>query len=283
VLPSALQNVLNLCQKLQPIIITTGFIAANSQGNVTTLGRGGSDLSASLFGVALDANIQIWTDVPGVMTCDPKITPNARLVPFMTLTEAYELSFYGAKVLHPKTIEPLLQKPHLTLQVLNTFQPSHVGTLISRDRFINYGKPIAISLSKENVIVHLSDIQNFYKVFEIFSKHHIQLSMLSTSKSSVSFALSKVSNLNYIMDSLSETCSVYVQEGFSVISIVGEGLKNTIGIASRVFQAAAKLGVNIEMISQSSGQVNISIAVSNTSSIPLIQQLHHEFFEKTCI
>ena len=261
------------------IIITTGFIGKDHLGNITTIGRGGSDLSASLFGVAIKTNeIQIWSDT-AIQTCDPRTIKNTKTIHELSFIEALELSFFGAKILHPKTIEPLLNTD-CVLKVLNTFDLSIKGTVILKNINRKYRLPVGISYSQKNTIVHIFCKENIVSsdfminVFTILKKFNMQFSMVSTSKTSISIALQD----NQYICELSKFFNVKYDTNFSVICIVGESLCNSVGMASTVFKTVARFGINIEMISQSASQTNIAFVVKDDDCLFVTQQLHDKFF-----
>jgi aspartate kinase len=258
------------------ILITTGFIGKNKHGVPVTLNRGGGDLSAALFASALDAiELQIWSDVPGVMTCDPRMIPNAKILKEMTYEEALELSFYGAKILHSKTVEPLVSKS-IPLRVLNTFDLSCEGTLISqRASASKEHLATGLSFQRDMVIVYVSPesklVDNLF-LMHLFNKlQMINCSMISFSKTSVSFIVrnSDITKLNIE--------NAVFTEGIAVISLVGEKLRDTHGIAAQLFDT---IKTNIEMISQSHSQTNILVAIKESSLESVLNALHINFFEK---
>ena len=256
------------------ILITTGFIGKNKRGEVVTLNRGGGDLSAALFCSALNAEeLQIWSDVPGVMTCDPRIISNAKIVPEMTYEEALELSFYGAKILHSKTVEPLVLK-NIPLRVLNTFDLTCQGTLISSSKSQDARVATGLSFQRDMAIVYVSPdsklIDNRF-LMNLFDKlQGINCSMISFSKTSMSFIVHK-DDLNRLTIE-----NAHFTEGIAVISLVGENLRDTHGIAARLFETIKE---NVEMISQSHSQTNILVAIRETNLNSVLNSVHKTFFE----
>jgi aspartate kinase len=255
------------------ILITTGFIGKNKQDMPVTLNRGGGDLSAALFASALDATeLQIWSDVPGIMTCDPRVIPDAKIVNEMTYEEALELSFYGAKILHSKTVEPLVLK-NIPLRVLNTFDLSCEGTLISSSKGTSENIATGLSFQRDMTIVYVSPetklVDNLF-LMNLFSQlRTINCSMISFSKTSVSFIVHKDD-----LPKLNIENAVFT-EGIAVISLVGENLRDRHGIAALLFETIKQ---NIEMISQSHSQTNILVAIKETSLQSVLQSLHETFF-----
>lgn len=281
-------NVMKIIDKMDSeIIITTGFIGKNSNGNIVTLGRGGGDLSAALFASALNAEcLEIWSDVPGIMTCDPRMISTARIIDHLTYEEALELSFYGAKILHSKTVEPLVTK-NISLRVLNTFDLTCRGTLITNTKFNTImeqsGRCTGLSFQKDMVIVYISPknklVNNEYllSLFNILDSISVNCSMISISKTSVSFIISK-DDISYLSD-FSDTIQSNTMFTFkiAVICIVGKNLYDTRGIAALLFNT---INANIEMISQSHSQTNILVAIKDNDLQNVLNNLHLQFFEK---
>lgn len=269
-------------QKNLPII--TGFIGKDSEGRITTLGRGGSDLTASLIGAAVGVEtIEIWTDVSGIMTADPKIVPKARTLPSVSFQEAAELSYFGAKILHPQTIEPAMKK-NIPVLVKNTFHPEHPGTLILPGASKKAGLK-AITAKKGITILHLYstgmlETHGFLvKVFQILDQQKISVDVVSTSEVSLSLTLDNTDGLNSAVPQLSEFAEVFVEKDRAIICLVGEGLKNTPGVAGRVFSILGNAKINIEMISQGASQINLTFLVESANADKSIKLLHQEFFE----
>lgn len=266
------------------ILITTGFIGKNTLGNIVTLNRGGGDLSAALFASALDSEeLQIWSDVPGVMTCDPRMISSAKIVKQMTYEEALELSFYGAKILHSKTVEPLVLKS-IPLRVLNTFDLTCQGTLISDGVIPGNFIATGLSFQREMAIVHVSPksklvdnkfLMNLFSKLEMIS---VNCSMISFSKTSVSFIVSK-NDINKIKIQNEENAECKCTEGIAVISLVGESLHDAHGVAALLFDTINKNDTNIEMISQSHSQTNILVAIKESRLEIILKSLHLNFFE----
>jgi aspartate kinase len=280
-LKSSYEKIKNIVDNIQDeIIITTGFVGRDATNNITTLGRGGSDLSASLFSSAINSpEIQIWSDVPGIMTCDPRIIKKTKLINEMTYDEALELSFHGAKILHPKTVEPLLSK-NISMRVLNTFDLNCSGTLIKKGIF-NKNGPTGLSFSKDNIILQITPkdqlMTNSFisNVFDMLNDNHCNL--VSISKTTMSIAVNDISE--NILKELSKKFNIEVNKHISVICLVGENMHNKLGTASKFFQTITDCNINIEMISQSSIQSNILVAVKDEHLITLLTKLHEIFFE----
>lgn len=269
-------------KKAVPII--TGFIGKNADGAITTLGRGGSDYSAAIIGAALNAEeIQIWTDVNGMMTTDPKIVKDAKTIEKVSFNEAAELAYFGAKVLHPKTILPAMRK-NIPVRVLNTYEPSNLGTLIVNDS-LKSEKIIKAIAAKSNITVvtinstRMLDAYGFLaKIFAIFKKYGVIVDMIATAEVSVSVSVDKKNNLDKVINELSKFAEIIISENRAIVCVVGEGLHHTPNVAGTVFAALGKNGINIEMISQGSSDVNISFVVKNEDAENAVRILHREYF-----
>ncbi len=279
------EKIKKIVSSLDFLPVTTGFIGKSREGNITTLGRGGSDLSASLIGAAVQAEvIEIWTDVSGIMTSDPRLVPNAKTLASMSFQEAAELSFFGAKILHPKTIEPAV-KSKIPVLVKNSFKPEDPGTLILSENMKTQGL-IAVTLKKEVVCVNLYstgmlEAPGFLsRVFEIFKKHGISIDVVATSEVNISLTLDHPDGLEKAEAELSEFAEVHVEKDRAIICLVGEDLKRTPGIAGKVFKILGDANINIEMISQGASQINLTFVVKSSDGEKAVRALHRKFFEK---
>lgn len=277
-------------QRIVPII--TGFIGATPAGIVTTLGRGGSDFTAAILGVSLSADeVWIWTDVNGVMTADPRIIANAKTIPLLSFREISELAYFGAKVLHPKTIRPVVEAG-ITLKVLNTFNPRHAGTSIVNDSAVENGNVIkAVTVIKELKLVTLEGRGMLgvpgvaARTFSAIAATHTSVPLISqaSSEQSICFAVpsasaSKVINALQVEFerefSRRDIDSVWATEEVIIISVVGAGMRNTPGIAGRVFSVLGHENVNVIAIAQGSSEVSISFITSAEDGTKAIQALH---------
>ena len=275
-----------ISEKLFPeknkLIIAQGFIASNSEGVTTTLGRGGSDYSASIFGAALNASeIQIWTDVTGIMTSDPRIIPEAATIPEISYEEAGELAFFGAKVVHPATIQPAVGK-NIPVYVKNTSAPEKKGTRISSDNI----KPgiKAISAKKGITVVNVTssrmlEAYGFLKrIFNIFDEEETPVDLVTTSEVSVSVTIENTSRLNSITEKLQELGSVNTEKNRSIVSLVGSGLWKDPQFPAKVFEALETIPV--KMISLGASEVNLSIVVPQEHTEDALKNLHNKFFSR---
>jgi len=275
------------------IPVVTGFIGATRDGIPTTLGRGGSDYSAAVIGACLDASeIQIWTDVNGVMTANPNVVPEARTLPQLSFTEAAELAYFGAKVLHPKTMLPAVEK-EIPVRVLNTFDPDGPNTLISRNGAVE-GSVKAITAIKGMSLINVEGKGMIgvpgiaARTFGTVAKHGISVLMISqaSSEQSICFVIPSESG-KLAVQALEEEFSrelsrrqidkVEIMEDVVVVAVVGAGMRGTPGIAARLFGALGEHGLNVIAIAQGSSEANISIVVVRDDADETVRQLHRAF------
>jgi aspartate kinase len=275
--------------KLSPLIeaeiipVAGGFIGSTKEGATTTLGRGGSDYSAALIGAALDAReIQIWTDVSGVLTADPRVVTAARTIPVLSYQEAAELAYFGAKVLHPKTIQPAVDEG-IPVRVCNSRAPENAGTLIASESEATPQAIKAIAHKGGITIVQVSSARmlgayGFLRaLFEIFDRHRTAVDVVTTSEVSVSLSIDDASALPELIPDLQQLGTVEVEEGRTIVSIVGDGLRHTPGIAARLFSAISD--INVSMISFGSSSVNLTFMVDEADARETIERLHRVCFE----
>ncbi|HRS25291.1 MAG TPA: aspartate kinase [Methanofastidiosum sp.] len=274
------------------IPVVTGFIAKSKDGDITTLGRGGSDYTASIVGAGIAASeIWIMTDVDGIMTTNPKICSNAYRIPEMSYLEAMELAYFGAKVLHPKTIEPAISK-NIPVRVKNSMIDSP-GTLILKDTHTNHKVVKAISIIENTAIVYVSGAGMIgvpgvaAKVFKALGDYNINVYMISqgSSEANISFAISE-NDIEKSEKALKEAFptkelvkDISHIKGVNIISVVGKGMKGAVGTAAKLFTAIAKENVNILMISQGSSEVSISFVVSKEDGYKSIKAIHKAYLE----
>lgn len=268
----------------EEVSVVTGFGGKDKEGEWTTFNRGGSDYVAAIIGAAVNASeIQIWTDVSGIMTIDPRIVPEAKSLEVLSFSEAAESAFFGAKVLHPKTIKPAMDKD-IPVRVLNTFEPEHKGTLI-----LSEGQPssevIKVITRKRNVtVINLcsSRMLNAYgfleQVFGIFSKYKKSVDMVTTSEVNISLTVENKENLDKIVPELEKLGNVVVENDKSLICLVGEGMKHTIGVAAKIFSILAEANISVEMVSQGASEINVSFIVKNEDADKAVKALHAGFF-----
>jgi aspartate kinase len=265
------------------IVITQGFIGATEDGASTTLGRGGSDFSASIIGVALEADeIQIWTDVDGMMTADPRVVKDAVVLPEVSFREASELAYFGAKVLHPLTIAPAVEKA-IPVRILNTMAPERKGTLIKES--VKSAGPVCAIASKKGIISftlttpRMLMMHGFLtRVFEVFDKHETSIDLIATSEVTVSITTDRVDTVQAIADDLSEIGEVTVQKDVAIVTVVGRQFKETTGLAGKVFDALNN--INILLISAGASDINMSFVCESEVADQAVQQLHEAFFSR---
>jgi aspartate kinase len=265
------------------IIITQGFISATADGVGTTLGRGGSDYTAALIGMAVNATeIEIWTDVDGVHTTDPRRVEKTKSIAVMSFSEAAELSFFGAKVLHPATIQPAIEK-NIPVRVLNSMEPNRRGTLILKDEEVTDSGVKAISFKEKIIVINIFSMKmlNSFgfltKLFEVFGKYGTSVDLISTSEVNVSLTIDNERYLSEITGEISQFAHVTVSHDKSQVSVVGKNLKETKGLGKRIFGSISDY--NITMISQGASDVNISFVVNREDLANVVGALHKEFFE----
>jgi len=265
------------------VVVMGGFIGSTMNGQTTTLGRGGSDFSASLIGAGLNAEeIQIWTDVDGMLTADPRIIPGGHRVKSISFAEAAEMAYFGAKVLHPATVLPAIEK-NIPVLILNSRRPHVEGTKITANPTPCRNPVKSISCKRNVTIVNVNSSRMLMahgflrRMFEIFDRHEISVDMISTSEVSVSLTLEGSHNLDEIVRELEEFASVRVETGQALVCLVGENIRHTPGIAARTFGA---LKGNIRMISQGASEMNLGFVVSDKEVPEVVEVLHREFFSE---
>ncbi len=264
------------------IPVMGGFIAASRSGETTTLGRGGSDFSAALVGAALRAReIQIWTDVTGVLTTDPRIVPEARTLPVLSYEEASELAYFGAKVLHPKTIQPAVDFA-IPVRVCNSHQPSERGTMILADSEKSVNKIKSIAYKKGITILRITSARMLGSygfmsaLFQVFERHRTVIDVISTSEVSLALTIDNTDSLESVVKDLERLGKVEVEKNNAVICVVGEGLRTTSGLASKLFSTISD--VNISLISHGASSVNVTFVVSEENLNNVVRRLHEAFF-----
>ena len=263
-------------------VITQGFIASNLKGEQTVLGRGGSDYSASLIGLAVDAEkIEIWTDVDGVRSADPRKVANTKYLEKISFEEAAEMAHFGAKVLHPLTIEPAVKK-NIPIYVLNSTNPSGKGTAILRNELIEDGvKSVSF---KENIRVinifsmRMINTSGFLRrVFEIFSESKVSVDLISTSEANISVTVDASEEIDAVVEQLSEFADVIVDDDKSQVSVIGKNIVRLNGMLKKTFTPLKKC--NVYMISQGASFVNISFVVDREELDEVVLGLHDHLFD----
>ena len=266
------------------VIVAPGFIGSTVEGVTTTIGRGGSDYTASLIGAALEAeDIQIWTDVPGVLTADPRIVPGVYKIRAISFAEAAELAYFGAKVLHPSTLVPAIDRD-IPVHVCNSRQIDQPGTFISAAP-VSSSSPIkSIACKRGITIVNILSTQMLLsygflrRIFEVFETHETVVDVVATSEVNVSLTVDSSQELEAICSDLAEFGEVRVAPDMAIICIVGEDVKETPGIAARIFGALE--GINVQMISQGASRINMTFLVAEETMEEAVWLLHEEFFRQ---
>ena len=262
--------------------VAQGFIGATRSGTTTTIGRGGSDYSAALIGAALDAeSIEIWTDVDGLMTADPRVVPAARRIRVISFAEASELSFFGAKVLHPSTVLPAVERG-IPVHIYNTRNPACEGTLIVAEARASQNVIKSIAFKRGVTIVNVTSTRmllayGFLRaIFDVFERHETSVDVVTTSEVSVSMTLDDPDRLDAIKRDLSGIGEVTVEGQKAIVCVVGDNLKFTPGVAARLFKSIESTNVN--MISQGASEINVTFVIDDREIERVVRLLHDEFF-----
>ena len=263
--------------------VVTGFIAKDRAGRITTLGRGGSDLTASVLGAALCADeIQVWKDVDGILSSDPRLVPGARPVPEVSYEEAAELAYFGAEVLHPSSIKPAMDR-NIPVRVKNSYNPDHPGSVILRQDSGAGGPIKAITCKRKVTLIDvvssrmLGQYGFLARVFELFKEHRISVDMVATSEVSISLTLDNGHSLTEVRGELESIARVTVHRNKAILSLICD-VTRTSRILDRVFAALRALDVNVQMISQGASKVNIGLIVEDDEIEGCMRRIHDEFF-----
>lgn len=286
-------------ERLGPLIekgsvpVVTGFIAANQDGIVTTVGRGGSDYTATILGVALEVDeVWIWTDVDGIMTTDPKIVSAARMLPQLSYQEAAEMAIFGAKAMHPRALGPVI-KDNIPVRIRNVFHPENQGTLITKEPNGDITEVVkAVAMIKDVAMLNVNGAGmvgapgSYAKVFDVLGKNNINVMMISTavSEANISMIIKRallgraISNLEIaLLERSGIVTEVTAEDDVAVIAVMGANMKGTLGVASRIFSTVANAGINIRMIAQGSSELNISFVVKEKDGAAVVKAIHEEF------
>jgi aspartate kinase len=264
------------------VVVMGGFIAATEDGVTTTLGRGGSDFTASIVGAGIEAEeIQIWTDVDGMLTADPTILPGGHRVKTISFAEAAELAYFGAKVLHPATLVPAVEK-NIPVMILNSRRPAVPGTRIVADHVPcdNVVKSIACKRKIRLVNIHSTRMLMAYgflhRIFEVFDRFETSVDMVATSEVSVSLTIDNSERLEEILAEIRQFAEIETEPEQAIVCLVGDRIRYTPGVARRVFHSLD--GINIRMISQGASLLNLSFVVAEADLFRTVSALHAEFF-----
>jgi aspartate kinase len=277
-----------LLKKEIPVIM--GFMGCTRDGVLTTLGRSGSDYSASILGAGIDADeIWIWTDVDGIMTCDPRVINDARVMPSLSYLEVMELSYFGAKVMHPRSIEPAMRK-NILVRVKNTFNPSHPGTVIVRNGQPDNRVVKALTYIEKVAAININGAQMIGRpgvakaIFTILADHEVNVMMISQGSSEANISLIvDEAHLLAAVDALNDLVRKCIVREVSnnhdvcAVAVVGAGMAGAPGTGGRIFTALGQAGINVMMISQGSSEANISFVVSQSDGPRAVRVLHDEF------
>ena len=259
-----------------------GFIGATRTGVTTTIGRGGSDFSAAIVGAELDAErIEIWTDVDGMMTTDPNLCPDAKRIKVISFDEAAELAYFGAKVLHPATVLPAVQR-NIPVYILNSHNPTCEGTRIAARAPHGKNSFKAIAAKKRITIIDVAAprmllAHGFLKsIFDAFDRHRIAIDVVSTSEVSVSLTVDSNESIPALAADLAQLADVKYEGRKAIVCLVGEKLRETPGLAARVF--AELTDVKIRMISQGASEINLTFVIEEDAVPDVVRRLHKAFF-----
>jgi aspartate kinase len=268
----------------QHVVVMGGFIGATEDGITTTLGRGGSDFTASIVGAGAGAEeIQIWTDVDGMLTADPTIVPDAHRVKVISFTEAAEMAYFGAKVLHPATVLPAIDR-NIPVLILNSRRPQVDGTRIVSEGVPSTNVVKSIACKSKVIVLSIQSSRMFMahgfmrRIFEIFDRFETSVDMVATSEVSVSLTVDHPERLEGIVGALREFSEVSVDENQAIICMVGENIRRSPGVAARVFNALGN--INVRMVSQGASALNLGFVVAGDDLRAAVQALHAEFFRE---
>ena len=266
----------------EKVVVMGGFIGATEDGVTSTLGRGGSDFTASIVGAGIGAEaIEIWTDVDGMLTADPTILPGGHRVKSISFAEAAELAYFGAKVLHPATVIPAVER-NIPVLILNSRRPEVPGTTIVAEPVPCRNAVKSIACKKAVTLVNIQSGRMFMahgflrRIFEVFDRYETPVDMIATSEVSVSLTIDNPSRITEITSALSEFSDVSIEPDQAIVCLVGENIRHTPGVAARVFQALRQ--VNVRMISQGASLLNLGLIVAGSDLRAAVEALHTEFF-----
>jgi aspartate kinase len=264
------------------LAVVGGFVGADHRGATTTLGRGGSDYSAAIVGAALEASaIDIWTDVDGMLTADPRIVPDGRVVPELSFAEASELAYFGAKVLHPSTILPAMAQG-IPVRILNSRRPDGAGTRITARAAPGPGPLRALACKRAITVVHITSTRMLMahgflrRVFEVFDRHRTVVDVVTTSEVSVSVTVDDARALDAIVADLQPFADVTTEGGLALVCAVGEQLRERHHLCAEVLDGLG--GLPVAMVSQSASRQNLTIVVAEADLPAAMSRLHARFF-----
>ena len=283
-------NMVRLCAERIPqgvIPIVTGFIGQTETGEITTIGRNGSDLTATLVGAAISAEeVEIWSDTDGVMTADPRFVPQARSIAAMHFDEAAELAYFGSRVLHPSTLVPAMEK-NTPVRVLNTNRPEHPGTVIHHAAPERDQAATSIAYREHQWAVTISSPRMLgaagflAEAFNVLGKYDAVVDMIATSEVSVTFTTDRREPLEQALGDLQRLGRVHIEEGKTLLVVVGQGLATRVGIGASILQAMADASVNVEMISFGLKSISLTMLVADADIRRAVGVLHERLFERS--
>jgi len=264
------------------VVVMGGFIGSTPEGVTTTLGRGGSDFTASIVGAGIGAEeIQIWTDVDGMLTCDPTILPGGHRVKTISFAEAAELAYFGAKVLHPATVVPAVEK-NIPVLILNSRRPEVEGTRIVSDVVTCSNVVKSIACKRKITLVNIHSTRMLmahgflHRIFEVFDRFETPVDMVATSEISVSLTIDNPERLEEVVAELRQFAEVDIEKEQAIVCLVGDNIRYTPGVARRVFDSMS--GINVRMISMGASLLNLSFVVAEGDLFGAVEALHGEFF-----
>ncbi len=279
----AQKEILNKYPQEKYVIVTQGYIGKSLSGHSTTLGRGGSDYSAALFAEGLDATtLEIWTDVTGIATTDPRICKEAKFIDEISFKEASEMAIFGAKVLHPATVEPAMRK-NIPVFVGSSFDPQKKGTWVRKE--VKQAPLMrALALRKNQSLVTLSTPEMLqthgflFKIFKVFNDHSVSIDAITTSEISVSVTIDgEILADSKLVQDLRQFAEVQIECGYSLVSLIGNNINHTAGLAKKIFTAIED--INVRMICLGASKHNFCFLVDGTQGDKAIQKLHNEFIQ----
>jgi len=283
-------EIIKICKRNFPnirsenkIYVTQGFIGSTQEQNTTTLGRGGSDYSAAILAEGIGADIlEIWTDVAGIATTDPRICKEARVIPEITFREASELATFGAKVLHPATLEPAIRQ-NIPVFVGSSFNSFAGGTWIRRESsYLPTMRAMALRTKQVLVTLTTPEMLNahgfLFRIFEVFNLHQVSVDAITTSEISVALTVDEVTIQNQkLFSDLEEIAEVHVEEKMTLVSLIGNNIQQTAGLGKKIFDAIAE--INVRMICLGASRHNFCFLVEEKFGPQCIQRLHKVFIE----
>lgn len=281
-----LNTVIKKCKDRVPVL--TGYFGCVPNGIIKSIGRGYTDLTAALSAAAVKAReLQIWKEVDGVFSADPRKVKNAKVLSSITPEEAAELTYYGSEVIHPFTMEQVI-KAKIPIRIKNALNPELPGTIIDpNDKGGVHEKPATAVTVKRNVSVMNVNSNRMLmaygfmaKVFNVLAKHGIVIDLISTSEVNISMTIENIEKVNEaVLDELHELGTVSIEKGMSILSLVGRGQQHHVGLAGRMFTVLGNENINIEMISQGASEINVSCVIDDASADRALNAIHEEFVD----